>query len=138
MKSTFTILWCIRLAFDANCVYITSFILDVLLFLWAAPYGFGHSGWYNKSWPYWIFQIVAIISVLMAIFAIIQLITKNSSAGSRHGTYVQCRLYTIILMAIGGVVLFLLAMFYYKDYNTNQKLNWALEYASPLFFTAAA
>ena len=124
MKSVFTFLWCIKLNFDPTCVYITSFILDVVLFLWTAPYGFGHTGWY-KSWPYWIFQIIAIVAILMAIFAVIQLITKNSTASSRHATYVQCRMYTIIARAVGGAVLFLPAMFYFKDYNMSYKLNWA-------------
>ena len=137
LESVFTFLWCIRLPFDPTCVYFTSFILDVVFFLWIAPYGFGHAGWY-KSWLTWIFQIAAIVALLMAIFAVIQIITKQSSASSRQATYVQCRMYTIIGLAIGGIILFVLGLTYRNDSSFNYKLQWAFEFGFPLLGTAAA
>ena len=136
MKSEFTVLWCIKLNFDPTCVYFTSFILDAILLIWLTPYGFGHSKWY-AYWPQWIFFIASLVALLMAIFAIIQVITKNSSASSRHATYVQCRLYTIMGLAIGGLILFVLGLTYYKA-DFKYKLQWAFEFGSPLIFLAAA
>ena len=139
MKSVFTLLWCIKLNFDPTCVYFTSFILDVVFYLWLAPYGFGNGKGYYNYWPSWIFFIASIVALAMAIFAIIQLITKNSSASSRHATYVQCRLYTIIGLAVGGIILFVIFMIDSAHWgNGSQRLRWALEWASPLIFSAAA
>ena len=135
MKSVFTILWCIKLNFDPNCVYFTSFIFDTLIFLWAAPYGFGTNGW--GFWPYYIYMAVAICSLLMAIFAIIQIITKNSSASSRHATYVQARLYMIMGLAIAAVLLFVLYMVLLGGNNTGVKVEWGMRVAMPLLLNAA-
>ena len=137
MKSVFTFLWCIKLNFDPTCVYFASFILDVVFYLWIAPYGFGHSSWY-RSWPIWIFQIAAVVALLMAIFAIIQLITKQSSASSRHATYVQCRMYSIIGLAIGGIILFVIGLTYYRNYSMDFRVRWAFEFGFPLLGSAAA
>ena len=135
MKSVFTFLWCIKLNFDPNCVYFTSFIFDTLIFLWTAPYAFGTNGW--GFWAYYIYLAIAICSLLMAIFAIIQIITKNSSASSRHATYVQCRLFMIIGLAVGGILIFILYMVAWKGHNNNDKINWSLRIAAPLLINAA-
>ena len=128
MKSVFTILWCIKLQYDPNCVYYTSFILDALLCLYLAPLGFGLAN-YN-FWPYYIYLAVSIASFLMAIFAIVQIITKNSSAGSRHANYVQCRLYFIIGLAIAAAILFVLFMVYTDRYY-KPNIRFAIQVAMP-------
>ena len=135
MKSVFTILWCIKLNFDPTCVYFTSFIFDALIFLWTAPYAFGYNGW--GFWAYYIYLAVAICSLLMAIFAIIQIITKNSSASSRHATYVQARMYMIIGLAITAILLFVLYFVAWKGHSNRDKMNWGLRIALPLLFNAA-
>ena len=137
MKSEFTFLWCIKLKFDPTCVYYTSFILDAILFLWLCPYGFSYNSWWSY-WPNWIFMIASIVALLMAIFAVIQIITKNSSASSRHATYVQCRLYTIIGLAIGGILLFVLAMVNSNGWPFKTRFEYALRHAFPLIISAAA
>ena len=135
MKSVFTFLWCIKLQFDPSCVYFTSFILDILLFLWMAPYGFGYKNWWNY-WPNWIFAVASFVALLMAIFAVIQLITKSSTATTRHATYAQCRLNTIIGLAIGAIILFVFAMVNTNGWATNTRLEWSLKYAAPLILSA--
>ena len=134
MKSVFTILWCVKLQYDPTCVYYTSFILDALLCLYLAPYGFGFAN-YNY-WPSYIYLAASIASFLMAIFAIVQIITKNSSAPSRHGNYVKCRLYFIIGLAIAAAILFVLYMTYTDRYY-KPNIRWALQIAAPFLFNAA-
>ena len=140
MKPVFTLLWCIKFQYDSNCVYFTSFILDVILYLWMCPYGLGHGGQdWTKYWPATVFFVASVVAVLMAIFAIIQIITKSSSAGSRHATYVQCRLYTIIGLAVGGLVLFVFSLVNSGRYSQqSDRLRWAFEWASPLIVSALA
>ena len=136
MKSIFTLLWCIKLNFDPNCVYFVSYILDICILVWLTPYGLGQRNWYD-NWPQWIFFIASVVALLMAIFAVIQIITKSSSAGSRAASYTQARLYTILGLAIGGIILFILGMTYVKGSN-EYRLRWALEFGSPLMLCAAA
>ena len=141
MKSVFTILWCIKLNFDPTCVYMASFILDAVICIFFMPYGFGRGDKNSyQYWPYWIFLILSIIVFLMAIFAIIQIVTKNSSASSRHATYVQCRMYTILGLAIGGLILFVLGLVNNQDSRATfgTKLNWSFSWGAPLFLAAAA
>ena len=136
MKSVFTVLWFLKLNFSSDCVYYTSFILDVVLFFWLTPYGFGQKGYYDY-WPQWIFYAASIVALLMAIFAIIQLITKSGSAGSRHDNYVQARFFTILGLAIGGIILFVLGMTYYSG-SMESRLKYSFQFGSPLILLAAA
>ena len=137
MKSVFTFLWCLKLNFDANCVYITSHIFDILVFLWLGPYGYGIAHDSIGYWPYYIYVAVSIVAILMAVFSVVQLITKSSSASQRSATYAQARLYTIIGLALAGIALFVLFMVYHDNkYYKKANMETAFQIALPLVFDA--
>ena len=108
MPSVFTCCWCIKLNYDPNCVYYTSFIFDAILFCIWGIYALALLAEYQYYWPHIVFLIFALLLLGMGIFAIVQIFTKNSSAASRHGQYVRFRLWAIIAYIVLAIVMLIL------------------------------
>ena len=138
--SVFTCCWCIKLNYDSDCVYYTSFVFDAIIFIYNAAYALGNMGGVrSKAWPHIIFLIMSIAIFCMGVFAIIQIFTKNSSAGSRHANYVKYRMWVIYALVILAIVIFILWILYFSANNGtfSNSIGYALESAIPFLVDAA-
>ena len=101
----FTCFWCLRLEYNSDCVYYTSFIFDAWLFLlWS---GFGFHGLSNVSAQSLAGVIISICLLVMGVWAIIHLFTK-SRGGFHKSNYVYFRLMVIYGLLIGAIILLVL------------------------------
>ena len=127
MSSVFTFCYFLKLNFNQDCVYYTTYAFDFLIFCNSLAYrggqGFGGGGLIGT-----IAFIVAVLFFLLGIFAIVQAITKNSSAASRKDQYVMCRMYAIYAYLAFAVIFFLWCILTLSG-TFGQKLNAALNVA---------
>jgi hypothetical protein len=107
--AVFTCCYFIKLNFDADCVYYTSYIFDAVLFLWHTAFALGSRHWY---WAGIIWIVCSIFILFMGIFAIVQILTRNTSAASRKVTYIKCRLIVIIGLVVLGIIICILYILY--------------------------
>ena len=138
--SVFTCCWCIKLNYDPDCVYYTSYVFDAIIFIYNAAYAFGTLNPVRSSaWPHIIFLIVSLLILAMGIFAIIQIFTKNSSASSRQANYVKFRMWIIYGLVIAAIVIFVFWILYLtaKNYSSGDVIGYGLGSAIPFLVDAA-
>ncbi len=132
--NVYTCLYVIKLNFDSNCVYLTSHIVDALIFLSYIFYNFTAVGvGMRGGLPYICQLIFGFILLAMGIFAIFQLVTKNTSAASRQAQYTQYRLYTIIAFVVFAIIIFALFVLTFKG---DGKVGFGISAAVPLLIDA--
>ena len=108
--SQFTCCWCLKLDYNPNCVYYTSFIFDAWLFIMWSAYSLGGLGRY-KAWPHIIFVIICLCLLVMGVWAIIHLFTKDKG-GFHKANYVKYRMWVIYGLLILAAVMFILWILY--------------------------
>ena len=123
MSSVFTFCYFLKLNFDQNCVYYTTYAFDFLIFCNSLAFrgGMGGGGGLIGTIAY----VVAVLFFLLGIFAIVQAVTKNSSAASRKEQYTMCRMYAIYAFLVAAVFFFLY-IFIFLSGSFSVKLNAAL------------
>ena len=139
MPSVFTCCWCVKMNYDPDCVYYTSFIFDAILFICWGGYSLGLLGMYRNYWPQFVFVAFSLLLLAMGIFSIVQIFTKNTSAPNRHARYVKFRMWAIIAYIVCACIMVALWLGwgFSQHYDSGWLISAAISSAVPFLVDAA-